>query len=92
MAAAAAEERSAIALGHTKKTRADVPLLARVQKVLTYLAHVSWPVQLDHWGPLSIHLITDMSDLFIYSDSREIGKAAEAELLSTPTRTKNTLL
>ena len=88
VAAEAAAERSALALGHTAATWGNVPAIVKANKVVQYIAGCRWPAKLDHWQSLPIDLLTDMNDLFIYTDCGGVGKPAEKELLSTPSRTR----
>ena len=88
VAAEAAAERSAIALGHTATTWGMVANEVKAKKVVHYLAGCRWPSKLDHWRALPIDLLTDMNDLFLYADCGGVGKPAERELLSTPSRTR----
>ena len=92
VAAEAAAERSALALGHTAATWGNVADIVKATKVLQYIAGCRWPSKLDHWRPLPKDLLTDMNDLFIYADCGGVGKPAEKELLSTPSRTRFVLM
>ena len=91
VAASAAAERSAMAMGHTTASWGLVPDNVKAQKVLMYLASCRWPSKLDHWRASPVHLSSDMSDMFIYADCGGVGKVAEKELLSTPMRTRAVL-
>ena len=91
VSAEAAAERSALSLGHTPQTFANVTDMAKAAKVLEYLAGCRWPSRLDHWRVNPSQLMADMNDLFLYKDCGGLGKTAEAVLLSTPLRTRVTL-
>ena len=73
VAAEAAAERSALALGHTTATWSNVAQIVKAKKVVQYIAGCRWPSQLDHWRSLPIDLLTDMNDLFIYSRMQTAG-------------------
>ena len=91
VSAEAAAERSALSLGHTMQTFANVPDIVKAEKVLEYLAGCRWPSRLDHWRVTESQLMADMNDLFLYKDCGGLGKTAETVLLSTPVRTRATL-
>ena len=68
VSAEAAAERSALSLGHTPQTFANVTDMAKAAKVLEYLAGCRWPSRLDHWRVNPSQLMADMNDLFLYKD------------------------
>lgn len=87
----AAAQRASLAAGHTAATWNALSNPSKAQKALAYLAACSWPSLLDHWRPLESSLVSDMHDMFIYTESGGVGLPAQRELLNTPARTRQTL-
>ena len=90
-AAEAATERAALSSGHTIATWAGVLVNTKAQMVADYLAGTTWPTLLSHWRGSTVQLMTDMQAVMVYGESGGLGKTAERELLSNPTRTRITL-
>ena len=86
VSAEAAAERSALSLGHTPQTFANVSDMAKAAKVLEYLAGCRWPSRLDHWRVNPFQLMADMNDLFLYKDCGGLGKTAESTRFRSTSR------
>ena len=87
----AATERAHTRAGDSAAAWNSMPESARTIKLLEYLSCSGWPVQLDHWRTSSAALQADLHGMFMYTDCRGAGSAAERELLSSPFRARGVL-
>ena len=78
-----AAQRASLAAGHTATTWNALSVPSKAQKALAYLAACAWPSLLDHWRPAESSLVSDMHDMFIYTECGGVGLPAQRELLNT---------